>query len=187
MHNSGANGFAAAINSVPGGTFKQRRQVTDSHGLDFIDHSAKSPMKTVYSQRHFEIRNRSHQQLKIVGWQDVLDKSLTARCSIYNHPSQLHELLQILRASRCTIAGSIYDQRFGFLDTFLLLNESSRTIHAVNHMLSHWKLKVVLVIPQHSPHHLEVRVEKCTFFWIRCHLNSLRLLQQKKNRLNNRH
>ena len=58
MHIFGANSFAAAIQSLPGGVFRRRQPLTALPGLHLNHLSAKFPQKTLQFQLHQLLRLR---------------------------------------------------------------------------------------------------------------------------------
>ena len=142
MHLFGASSFATARDSLLLASLKDAK-ISDILGLHLFEHSGESPHKLVQSQFRFQLPSHSIQQFNIVFWHDVINNSVTAHPSKYNHTLQPQELVSTLRTLLSVIAGVVYCRRSGSSAIFNLINESFFKIHAVNHLLSRRQLKSV--------------------------------------------
>ena len=187
----GASSLAAALNTLRGGVFQRRRDLTALPGLHLIQSSAKFLHKTLQHQLRFALRFRSHtnkhqSRIKIIIWHDVINNSLTPHSSNFNNPLSPTALIQELLALPCDIAAVVYCQRKGSPDVFQLLRQSLLVISPVRHLLSHRKQHNPDLVQQYSVRHLAVHLELKIYFLLSQHLHQLTTLTRKKPRLSNR-
>ena len=191
MHIFGASSFAAAIQSLPGGVFSRRHQLTALPGLHLNNLSAKFPQKTLQSQLHQLLRLRHTtksppSRLQIIIWHDVINNSLTPHSSNYHNPLSPQTLVHTLSTLPCDIVAIVYCQRTGSPDIFHLLQQSFLVLHPVKHLLSHRKQHNPSIVQKHRLLHLDIKLELHIFFLLSRHLHNLTSLQKKKCRPNNK-
>ena len=186
MHILDASSLAAAVNTLNGGVFKRRRYLTAIPGLQLVQRSARFPCKTVQYQLHKQLRLHKHTlNFQIVLWHDTINNSLTPHSSNFYNPLSPQELVETLRALPCPVSAIVYCHRINSPPIFDLLRQNFLTVHAVQHLLSHRKLKNNALIRQYSELHLDISLEIRMFFLISKHISDLRQLTKKKSRLNN--
>ena len=184
----GASYLAAAVKTLPGGTFQCRRHLTALPGLQLIQSSAKFRHKTLQHQLRLAVGFQSRTTTqpcrpKIIIWHDVKNNSLTPHSSNFNNPLSPTALIQALP---CDIAAIIYCQRTGSPDVFQLLRQSFLVITPVRHLLSHGKQHNPDLVRQYRVLHLPIHLELKIYFLLTQHLYQLKTLTRKKSRLNNK-
>ena len=187
----GASSLAAAVKTLPGGTFQRRRHLSALPGLHLIQSSAKFRHKTLQHQLRLAVRFQSRTTTqpcrpKIIIWHDVINNSLTPHSSNFNSPLSPTALIQELRALPCDIAAIIYCQRTGSPDVFQLLRQSFLVISPVHHLLSHRKQHNPDLVRQYRVLHLPIHLELKIYLLLSQHLYQLKTLTRKKSRLNNK-
>ena len=187
----GASSLAAAVKTLPGGTFQRRRHLTALPGLHLIQSSAKFRHKTLQHQLRLAVRFQSRTTTqpcrpKIIIWHDVINNSLTPHSSNFNNPLSPTALIQELRALPCDIAAIIYCQRTGSPDVFQLLRQTFLVISPVRHLLSHRKQHNSDLVCRYRGLHLPIHLELKIYFLLSQHLYQLKTLTCKKSRLNNK-
>ena len=119
----GASSLAAAVKTLPGGTFQRRRHLTALPELHLIQSSAKFRHKTLQHQLRLAVRFQYRTTTqpcrpKIIIWHDVINNSLTPHSSNFNNPLSPTALIQELRALPCDIAAIIIANERVLLTSF---------------------------------------------------------------------
>ena len=181
MHIFGASSLAAAVNTLNGGVFKRRRSLTAIPGLHLVQRSARFPCKTVQYQLRKQLRLHKHTlNFQIVLWHDTINNSITPHSSNFYNPLSPQELVKALRALPCPVSAIVYCHRTNSPPIFDLLRQNFLTVHAVQHLLSHRKLKNNALLRKYSELHLDISLEIRMFFLISKHISDLRQLTKKK-------